>query len=302
MAYKKSIYTEFGAIAKKLFGIKDFSLLRKNMHKRFGQLLYHKKYSSDDLVKLMMEMGMHRGSVVCIHSSMKEFYNYKGTAEELIDKIIACIGEEGTLMMPAFPDKRLVRAEGYVFDPSKDKTGAGFLAETFRQYPGVKRSINVQHSVCAIGKYADYLTKDHQLSHECWDEYSPWHRSLDMGVLVFNFGMPRSYIGTFHHCVESQLKDSHPYWAQFFNSEETYKYYDENHNVCEYRNLVSRLDRRTKEKKVTKYFTSEDWQIRRLSNLEIKVFYTAHCFPKMLDLGRKGICVYYVPNPRNYTW
>ena len=27
---------------------------------------------------------MKKGSVICIHASMKEFYNYQGTAEELI--------------------------------------------------------------------------------------------------------------------------------------------------------------------------------------------------------------------------
>lgn len=302
MGYAKSFYTQFGSFVKRLFGVNDFSLLRKNVHKQIGKIIYHKKYSSDDVVELMKEMGMKQGSVICIHSSMKEFYNYRGTAEELIKKIIDFIGEEGTLMMPAFPDKRLVNTEGYVFDPNKDKTGAGFLAETFRQYPGVKRSVNVQHSVCAIGKYADYLTKDHRLSLDCWDEYSPWQRSLDLGALVFNFGMPRSYIGTFHHCVESKLKNEHPYWAQFFNSKEVFKYYDENRIVCEYSNMVSRLDRRTREKKVTKHFTSEDWQIRKLSNLEIKVFYTLHCFPKMLELGRQGIGVYYVPSPQKFKW
>ena len=302
MGYKKSFYTRFGSFSKRLFGISDFSLFQKNIHKRIGKIIYHKKYSSDDLVRVMNEMGMKHGSVVCIHSSMKEFFNYQGTAEELITKIIDFLGEEGTLMMPAFPDKRLVNTEGYIFDPNKDKTGAGFLAETFRQFPGVKRSINVQHSVCAIGKYADYLTKDHYLSRDCWDEYSPWQRSLDLGVLVFNIGMPRSYMGTFYHCIESMLKNEHPYWAQFFTSKELYKYYDSDRNVCEYNNLVSRLDRRTRKRKVTKYFDSSDWCIKKLSNLEIKVYYTDHCFPKMLELGRKGICFYYVPNPHKFKW
>ncbi len=302
MEYKQSIYTKLGSCLKKAFCISDFSLFRKNLHKQLGKLVYHKKYTSDDLVKVMQDMGMRKGSVVCIHSSMKEFYNYLGTANELIEKILACIGKEGTLMMPAFPEKKLLKDPDYVFDPMSDRTGAGFLAESFRKYPGVYRSINVQHSVCAIGKHADYLTKDHHFSKDCWDECSPWQRSLDLGALVFNFGMPRSFFGTFHHCVESKLKLEHPYWAQFFNSKEVFRYYNVNHEVCEYTNLVSRLDRRTRKRKVTKFFTSEDWQIRKLSNLEIKVFYTAHCFPKMLELGLKGICVYYVPSPKRFEF
>lgn len=302
MNYKKSLYTQLGSFFKKVFGVRDFSLLKKDIHKSVGKLLFHKKYTSDDLVSVMKKMGMKEGSVVCIHSSMKEFYNYKGTAKELIEKILNCIGENGTLMMPAFPDKAFLKKEKYIFDPLNDKTGAGYLAETFRCFPGVKRSISVQHSVCAIGKYADYLIKDHYLSNDCWDEYSPWQRSLYLGVLVFNLGLPRSYMGTFHHCVESILKNEHPYWSQFFNSEEVFYYYDNDKKVCKYENWVSRLDRRTKERKVTRYFSTEDWQIKKISNLEIKVFYTKNCFPKMLELGRRGVCVYYVPNPKRYQW
>lgn len=66
--------------------------------------------------------------------------------------------------------------------------------------------------------------------------------------------------------------------------------------------MEGELDRRTRKKKVTKYFTNQDWQIRKISNLEIKAFYTKNCFPKMLDLGRRGIGVYYVPNPKNYKF
>ena len=165
-----SIYTRLGGFVKKVMGINDFSLFKKNVHKKIGRLIYHKKYSAHDIVLVMMNMGVQRGSVVCIHSSMKEFYNYKGTAKDLINEILCLIGPEGTLIMPAFPSNSQRYQEGYIFDKNDDPTGAGYLAEEFRKYPGVIRSINVQHSVCAIGKYADFLVKDHHLSHDCWDD------------------------------------------------------------------------------------------------------------------------------------
>lgn len=300
MAYHLSIYTKCGKIIKLAFGIKDFSLFRKNLHKSFGKLIYHKKYSAVDLVNLMQEMGMKRGSLVCIHSSMKEFYNYLGTADELIQEILNVIGNEGTLMMPAFPKKDLVARPDYIFDKLNDSTGAGYLAETFRKYPGVKRSINVRHSACAIGRYADYLTKDHQNAHDCWGKESPWQRFCELGGMVFNLGLPRSYMGTFHHCIESVLQYEHPYWEQFFTEKKIHYYYGDDGTIKEYINYETNLDRRTRKKNVTQYFTEDDWCIKKISNLEIKVFYTGHCFPKMLELGRKGICVYYVPNPQNY--
>lgn len=297
-----SIYTRFGKTIKKLFGIKDISLLKKDIHKRVGKLFFHRKYDSNDITSVMKMMGVGQGSVVCIHSSMKEFYNFRGTADELISSIIDLIGVEGTLLMPAFPSKTLTNRPDYVFNVLEDATGAGYLAESFRKYPGVKRSINVEHSVCAIGKYADYLIKDHQFTHDCWDKDSPWQRMIELDAIVINFGMPDFYIGTFEHCVESILQYEHPYWAQFFTKEKQFKYYDALGKVRTYTNYTCEIDRRTRERRVYKFFTEKEMMKYRLSNLLIKGFLTKPCLAKMLELGRRGIGIYYVPNPHKYVF
>lgn len=41
---------------------------------------------------------------------------------------------------------------------------------------------------------------------------------------------------------------------------------------------------------------------RRLSNLLIKEFDSKACLQKMLDLGRRGITMYYVPSPKKYKF
>lgn len=288
------------SVIKKITGISDFSLWRKRMKKRFGRIWYHKKYTADDVVGVMKSLGMGNGSVVCIHASMMEFYNYRGTTKELITKILDVIGPEGTLAMPAFPpdsDKA-----DYIFNPKSDRTAAGALAECFRQYPGVVRSNNVRHSVCAIGKYADYLTKDHTSGHDCWDKKSPYYRICELNGLIFNLGMPRSYMGTFHHCVESILQYEHPYWSQFFTQKRKYRYYDNAREVACYTNIDSHLRRKTRKKNVTRHFTDKEWRISKISNLEIKVFYGNNALSKMLELGRRGIGVYYIPNPKEYSF
>lgn len=299
---KTSFYSLLAKKVKKIIGIKDFSLFRKEIHKKIGKVIYHKKFNADDLIHVMCEMGMKKGSVVCIHSSMKEFYNYKGTVKEIIDKILQVIGNEGTLVMPAFPKKELSEQEGYIFDLEKDPTGAGLLAEVFRKYPGVLRSANVQHSVCAIGKYANYLIKDHTKDHDCWGKMSPWYKMCELDAIVFNLGMPRNYIGTIHHCVESTLYAEHPYWAQFFSITKQFRYYNSDRTISEYSEFMGDLDRRTREKNLFKYFTEEDWRISKISNLEIKAFYTNSCMKKMIELGRKGVSVYYVPSPHKYKF
>jgi len=297
-----SIYTRCGLVVKRLLGIKDISLLRKNLKKNVGKLIYHQKYDADDIIKIMIGMGMKQGSVVCIHASMKEFYNYRSSAKELIDKIIDVITSEGTIMMPAFPDQTHVHDKEYVFDPKKEPTKAGALAEAFRKYPGVIRSINVQHSVCAWGKYAQWLTKDHQYCKNCWDENSPWFRMTSLNALNFTLGLSSHYIGTFDHCVEAVLYKDYPYWAQFFNKKWTYHYYDSNRNVQSYCCIEGDIERRTRERRLIKYFSSEEYQKKKISNLLIQRYKTKPCLDKMINLGRKGITMYYVPSTKGFSF
>lgn len=300
--FSKSFLTQASCFLKKMTGIRDISLLKKQIHKSIGKVFYHKKYTAADVVNAMRQLGMKSGSLVCIHASMKEFYNYQGTANELIDAILDAIGCEGTLMMPAFPRKDLIKKPDYIFNPKNDPTGAGFLAEAFRQYPGVKRSINVQHSVCAIGRLAKELVAGHENSIDCWDACSPWQFLCRNNGLVFNLGMPDWYIGTFEHCVESVLRFDYPYFALFFTKQIEWKYYAEDGSVKSYKNDTSDIDRRTKEKKVQKYFSHEEYRQSKISNLSISVYQAGPCFTKMLALGRKGITIYYVPNPKRYVF
>lgn len=299
---KHSVITTLGLLFKRLTGIRDVSTLRKDVHKCLGSLIYHKTYTADDIVEQMIEMGMKRGSVVCIHAAMKEFYNYRGTALELIEKITEAITSEGTLIMPAFPDPKVLNDDNFIFDSVKEPTKAGFLAETFRQFPGVKRSINVQHSVCAWGKYAEWLTQGHNQCVNCWDENSPWYRMTLLDAIVFTLGMPFNYIGTFDHCVEGTLYKEHDYWRSFFNEERTFRYYDNQHNICTYKCMYSSIEKRTRELRLIKHFSSNIFKHARISNLLIKAFNSRPCLDKMIALGKQGITMFYVPSPRGYKF
>ena len=299
-----SIYTRLGILIKKITGIKDISLMRKNLHKRIGMLFYKKKYTAKDIVEAMARMGVKPGSTVCIHASMKEFYNYQGTAHDLIDAITDFLTPEGTLMMPAMPftDLRHVNLDNYIFNSKTEKTAAGYLAETFRNYPNIYRSINIQHSVCAWGKHAEWLTKDHHKGNNCWDEYSPYYRMTELNGIVVNLGMPPFYIGTFDHCVEATLYKEHPYWQQFLNRHQTFRYYDENGKVCQYTCYTGDIDCRSRESRLIKHFNSNIHKQEKISNLLINVFYASPCLEKMIELGRKGITMYYVPSPKKYQF
>jgi|SRR5690554_3042082 len=293
-------------LIKKFFGINGISLFVKKQKKKMLKKIYTKKYSADDLIAEMCKMGMEKGSVIFIHSSMTEFYNYTGTAQELIDKIINIIGEEGTLMMPAYPKNKSKlmgsnQSDNKIdFDVNNTPSGAGYLSEVFRTYPGVKRSINLQHSVCAYGKLAEYFTTEHHLSITAWDEKSPYYKMSQTETLVFAFGLPY-FLGTMIHCTESLLKDKYQYFSMFFTKNSSYSYKDKNGEIGIHNFLTHKVERkRDKKRIIKKYFDKNEFHTVKISNLRIEIVKAKYTLDLFLDLAERGITMYSKPSPDNY--
>lgn len=300
---------------KSIIGISDWSLFKKNIHKRIGKILYHKKYTADDIVDCMAKMGMTPGDVIFIHSSMKEFYNYQGTAEELIKKILDYLGPSGTLVMPAYPktdfrsivNKCLLDDYGGIddqvmFDVKSTPTEAGHLAEVFRKMEGVKRSINIQHSACAIGKQADFLLSEHHLCETCWDEKSPYYKLTLVNAKVFSLGLPY-FLTTTIHCTDSLLRTKYDYFANFFNKVIKYNYRDENGSIGVHQMIVNAVEKkRDKKKMVTKYFDKEEFHVSKLSNLRIECVDAKYTHELFMKLANKGIVMYSKPDPKKFDW
>ena len=297
-------------IAKKVLGIHQNQTLSlntyyKNMRLRLGKHIWKRKIYPNDIIKSMQAMGMKKGSNVFIHCNWNEFYNYVGTERDLIDAILSAIGEEGTLIMPAYP---LLR-KGKIFDVKKTVTAAGLLAEEFRKYPNVKRSINEQHSVCALGPLSTYLLNEHHLSETCWDEKSPYYKLSQINALVFGLGLGKYYMGTMIHCVESILRKNVKYFSDFYDENKTvHKYVDYDNDVKTYScyDLKTGLVRKNKvfgaKHICMKYFDKSAYGSTQLSNLQICVFKAQYVIPRMIELGKKGIVYYRKPRPAKYKF
>jgi len=284
------------SIIKVLIGIKQKEELGMRglircWHRRLGPYFYKKKFSPDDVTKAMMRAGMKRGSVVMIQSSWGEFYNCTGTPQELIEAILQTIGPEGTLCMAAMP----VALHGKPFDVVNTPTRAGWLAECFRRYPGVKRSINVRHSVCAIGPQADYLLGEHHLGETAWDEKSPYYKLSQIGGLCFGLGLGPYWIGTIGHCVDSLLKDKIDYYTDLWDKKPTrYDYIDYDGQLKYYYNysmpesgLKMRISSYFKQRHIANKYLNRHYQ--QVSNLQICCFEAKELVEELIRLGRKGI-------------
>ena len=185
----------------------------------------------DEIIQKLKEVGLKNGDTVMVHTSLGKMGYVCGGAQAVIEALMEVVGDSGTIMMPTQPwknldpetgvhweadqkDWQLIRDNWSAYDKNLTPTNTmGAVAEMFRQVPGSVRSDHPARSVCAWGRYAEYLTKDHDLSN-IFGDGSPIGRlyELDGKVLLIGTGydkntslhladMRAEYPGK-HTCVE----------------------------------------------------------------------------------------------------
>lgn len=281
----------------------SYKNVQKVLALRWQRLFYHRKYDTNELLSKFRELGLQEGSCVMFQSSWDSFFNYEGNAKELIDGILNVIGPTGTLAMPAFPINKEVP-----LNLKRSMTGAGLIAETFRRYPGVKRSVSIQHSVCALGPLSDYLTSEHIMSETCWDEKSPYYKLSKVNSIIFCVGVGYSFLSTSYHCVESINRGKIPYYTDFFAKEKTvHQYIDYDGILKEYecydlapggRSLVLWPEKWF----LYRFFSKKEYRTSRISNLTISAFYAGEFIPKAIKLGSQGKDLYRHPSKKGYKF
>jgi aminoglycoside N3'-acetyltransferase len=289
---------------KRKMRIRSWELYKAYLVRRVESKIYTRKYTAAELIDFMQKKGLKKGSNVLLHSSWDEFYNFRGSPNEFIDELIEAIGPEGTLVMPAYP---FLRKKKSVFDLKQTPTSAGLIPEVFRNYPGVKRSVNI-HSVCALGKHADFLTRDHIHSVTCWDKQSPYYRLSEINGIVFGIGLGKAFVGTIMHCVDSLLREEIPYFAQFFSHTRKFKVKLLDGTEYEQQFLTDAEDfnyfftDRHHRKIVDKYFDRSKFSRSRFSNLTVNCYDVNYMISRGIELGRKGIVVYIKPDPKDFKF
>ena len=150
-----------------------------------------------DIIESLSRVGLRKGQVVEVHTSMSSFGFVCGGAQVIIEALMETVGREGTIVMPTQSWKNLDPSTGVHWEepeewwpiirenwPAYDKditptNTMGAVAEMFRKWPGTIRSQHPARSMAAWGKYAEYITKDHTLSNILalvlpWTESTNW--------------------------------------------------------------------------------------------------------------------------------
>jgi len=164
-----------------------------------------------DIVCTLKKVGVKKGDILLVHSSLKSFGVVNGGAETVISALKETLGEDGTLVMPTLCQKnwQTVYQDWHIDRPSD----VGYITEVFRQMPDILRSNQATHSVAASGKLAYELTKEHTAFGPRYGAYgdyafshsSPWQKMYDLNAKVLFMGADPFGTNTFRHFCEYRL-------------------------------------------------------------------------------------------------
>lgn len=199
-----------------------------------------------DVMDALEKAGVSKGQTIMVHTSLSRLGYVCGGAQIIIEALLESVGGNGTIMMPTQSWKNLDPTTGVHWEepekwwqiirdnwPAYDKditptNTMGAVAEMFRKWPGTLRSDHPARSVAAKGKYAEYLTVNHDLSNIFGDD-SPIGKlyELDGYVLLIGVGYDKN---TSLHLADVRAKypgkhDSTEYSAILENGHRVWKEY-----------------------------------------------------------------------------
>ena len=169
--------------------------------------------SREELVADLGRLGIEKGDVLFLHSSLKSLGYVEGGAKTVIEALSDSIGPAGTLIVPTYYSPGTIiaacRQPDYLFDPRIHGTNLGTLPAEFLKFPGVERSIHPTHSVSAVGRHARYVTESHHLAPSIFGAGSPWDRCIELGGKILGLGVSMGPV-TFYHVLEDRLGTGFP--------------------------------------------------------------------------------------------
>ena len=121
--------------------------------------------TAEQLKSALAELGVERGMVLEVHSSLSSFGELEGGAMTVIDVLKELVTEEGSIFMPALrfsrelpltdEDRRLgLTVKIKILPADAEKTAMGRVADTFRRLPGTVSGTDVI-STAGWGKHAE---------------------------------------------------------------------------------------------------------------------------------------------------
>lgn len=169
---------------------------------------------SGEIYKYVKELNIQKGDILIVHSSKEALDKLKINSIELISVLLDIVGEEGTLVLPAFPlyNEKNYREdkECYEYNPKRTLCSTGMLPNLFLRMKGVMRSEFPWNSLAAKGYWAEKMMEhefDTDLAH---GKGSAWHFCYENHAKILLLGVKSSHTTTMVHVAEDILDDKWP--------------------------------------------------------------------------------------------
>jgi len=139
------------------------------------------------IVTNLADLGVRRGDLLLVHSSLKALGPVPGGPEIVILGLLAALGARGTLLLPALSYASVSENQPR-FDPASTPVCVGAIPEHFRTRACTLRSVHPTHSVCAAGAKASEIVSQHHLDRTPVGRYSPFRLLRDLGGKILMLG------------------------------------------------------------------------------------------------------------------
>lgn len=167
------------------------------------------------LAEDLRKIGLEAEDVVIVHSSLSKLGWTAGGAVAVVEALMDVLTSEGTLVMPTHSASNtdpahwqnppvpetwwpIIYEHMPAYDPRTTPTRQmGAIVECFRTYPHVLRSAHPSSSFAAWGKYAEFVTSNHDLSEDFGDR-SPLGRIYELNSKVLLLGVLHSNNTSLH--------------------------------------------------------------------------------------------------------
>ena len=150
-------------------------------------------------------LGLEAGDEVLVHSSLSSLGRVDGGARTVVDALVEAVGSDGTVLAPTLTGSAKLGPDfPPAFDPDHTPCWTGAIPEALRKDPRSRRSLHPTHSVAAIGRAAEEILRDHELSPTPCGRETPYLRLASesrRGRMLF-IGVDFSCCTTFHGVEE----------------------------------------------------------------------------------------------------
>ncbi len=118
--------------------------------------------TTDTILADIRKLGVGPGDFLLVRGALGRIGRVRGGATTVIEALLACVGQEGTIASLSFTDSSFIRRADPLnpYHLSK-KSYAGALPNAMIEYHGSFRSGHPTCSYVAIGKYAEAFTTGH---------------------------------------------------------------------------------------------------------------------------------------------